>query len=180
MSLWQKSIEMIEYGDVDLFLQGKQPEGHRLDYKLDFPNDLAKTIAAFANTLGGMIILGVDSDKVTNEPIWPPLVGMPGKPGIADRIIQIATETIYPPVRVSVAQIENGYLSGHQIAVIRVDESKEAPHAVDKRRKVYVHERTDNKNDPHVLADIDRIKYLMDRRHGIESRRERLIVSSGQ
>jgi hypothetical protein len=112
---------------------------------------------------------------VSNEPIWPPAAGLPSNPGIADRIIQVATEAIYPPVRVGVSQMENDLLPGHQIAVIRVDESKEAPHAVEKRRKVYVYERTDNKTDPHVLADIDRIKYLLDRRTAIESKRETLI-----
>jgi len=43
--------------------------------------------------------------------------------------------------------MENGRLPGHQIAVVRVDESREAPHAVEKNRKVYVYERTDNKNN---------------------------------
>jgi hypothetical protein len=178
MSLWQKRTGQISFRDVDEFLKARIPEGHRLDYKLHFPNELAKTIAAFANTLGGMIILGVDSDKVTNEPIWPPAVGMPNQPGIADRIIQVATEAIYPPVGVSVSQMENEAMAGHQIAVIFVDESKEAPHAVEKRRKVFVYERTDNKTDPHVLADIDRIRYLLDRRNAIEEKRE-LLVAKG-
>jgi hypothetical protein len=178
MSLWQKRLGQISFLDADGFLKAKIPEGHRLDYKLHFPNDLAKTIAAFGNTLGGMIILGVDSDKVSNEPIWPPVEGMPNNPGIADRIIQVATEAIYPPVRVSVSQMENEALPGHQIAVVFVDESRDAPHAVEKRRKVYVYERTDNKTDPHVLADIDRIRYLLDRRNAIEEKRE-LLMSKG-
>ncbi len=102
MSLWNKPASELTFADLDAFLCAKFEEGHRLDYKLTFPSDLGKTIAAFANTLGGVIILGVDGDKVTNEPIWPPIAGMPSVPGIADRIIQIATEAIYPPVRVSV------------------------------------------------------------------------------
>ncbi len=131
MSLWQKPAAEISFADVDVFLSTKLPEGHRLDYKLQFPNDLAKTIAAFANTLGGTIMLGVDSDKGTNEPVWPPVAGM-STPGVADRVVQIATEAIYPPVRVSVAVVANERLAGHQIAVIRVDESKRS---ASRRRK---------------------------------------------
>ena len=175
MALWQKPAVELTFLDVDAYLKEKIPEGNRLDYKQQFPGDLAKTIAAFANTLGGMIILGVDSDKVTNEPIWPPVIGMPSSAGIADRIIQVSTEAIYPPVRVDVGQMENEVLPGCQIAIVRVDESRDAPHAVEKKRKVFVYERTDNKNDPRVLADIDRIKYLLDRRDAIESKREVLL-----
>jgi hypothetical protein len=64
-----------------------QPEGARLDYKgIAFPKDLSKTIAAFANTLGGLIILGVDADKKTNTPIWPPVAGMPMEAGLSERV----------------------------------------------------------------------------------------------
>jgi hypothetical protein len=175
MSLWQKPIELLAFNDINAFLYSKLTEGHRLDYKLIVPKDLAKTIAAFANTLGGMIVLGVDGDKVTNEPIWPPINGMARDVGIADRIVQIATEAIYPPVRVSVGQVDNELLPGNQIVVIRVDESKDAPHAVEKGRKVFVYDRTDNKNDPHVLSDIDRIRYLLDRRNRIEDVRDSTV-----
>jgi Putative DNA-binding domain len=174
--LWQKQVSELLFSDVDEFLQAKHPEGNRLDYKLTFPNDLAKTIAAFANTLGGIIILGIDCDKVSNEPIWPPTAGMIDTPGTADRIIQIATEAIYPPVRVTVRHMKNDKLpAGHQLVIVRIDESREAPHAVEKKRKVFVYDRSENKNDPHVLADIERIKYLLDRRQAIESKREQSI-----
>ncbi|MDR3618226.1 MAG: ATP-binding protein [Paludisphaera borealis] len=177
MSLWRKDVDDLTSDDVDVFLTGMQPEGYRLDYKLRLPGDLAKTIAAFANTLGGMIILGVAEDHATNRPIWPPTDGMDADPGLANQIIQIATEAIYPPVRVGFRQVENKRLPGKQIAVIRVDESRDAPHAVEKRREIYVYERVVNKTDRYVLADVDRIKHLMERRNVVESTRDATLAS---
>jgi hypothetical protein len=148
-----------------------QPEGMRLDYKVERPNDLAKLIAAFANTLGGLIVLGVDADKTTNQPIWPPQKGMPTKPGIDEAITAIARDAIYPPVRVAISPIiENALLPGHSLAVVRVDESREAPHAVDDGRKIY--ERTGSGNKPYDFARLDRIEYLINRRRRIEDERE--------
>ena len=174
MSLWSKPVAQITFADVDEFCKTMQPEGARLDYKgIDFPKDLAKTIAAFANTLGGLILLGVDADKNSNTPLWPPTVGMPMAAGLSERVIQVAQDAIYPPVRVDVSNIiENDLLPTHAIVVIRVPESREAPHATEKNTRVYVYERTGNKNEPYELADIDRIEHLLNRRRRMVDPRE--------
>jgi predicted HTH transcriptional regulator len=98
VSLWQKSVSELDFSDIDQFCAGKPRENTRLDFKVDFPNNLEKTIAAFANTLGGLILLGVDSDPATNTPIWPPTKGMPSQVGLEERVYQKATAAIYPPV----------------------------------------------------------------------------------
>lgn len=174
MSLWLKSPAAINFADVDAFCQTMQPEGARLDYKgISFPKDLAKTIAAFGNTMGGLILLGVDADKISNKPIWPATEGMPTDVGLQERVYQIAHDAIYPPVRVAVSDaIENPNLPGHVVLVIRVNESREAPHAVEKNRKVYVYERTANKSEPYELADMDRIEHLLRRRSQLVESRE--------
>src|SRR4051794_13333288 len=105
MSLWHKQVLDISFAEIDTFCQTMQPEGMRLDYKVERPTDLAKLIAAFANTLGGLIILGVDANKATNQPFWPPQKGMPTKPGIDEAITAIARDAIYPPVRVAISPI---------------------------------------------------------------------------
>ena len=51
------------YEDVLSFLQEAIPEGVRLDYRRDFPINLEKTIAALANTEGGVILIGVEEDS---------------------------------------------------------------------------------------------------------------------
>jgi hypothetical protein len=174
MSLWHKPASLIEFSDVDVFCQTMQPEGARLDYKgVSFPKDLAKTIAAFANTLGGLIILGVEADTTFNKPIWPPKQGLPAEAGLSERVIQIAQDSIYPPVGIAVSNvIPNDPLPGHVLVVIRVNESREAPHAIDKNRKVYVYDRVENKSEPYELADMDRIQYLLARRQRLVDQRE--------
>lgn len=174
MSLWHKPVSEITFADIDEFCRTMQAEGARLDYKgIAFPKDLAKTIAAFANTMGGLIILGIDADKSTNQPIWPPKQGYPTEAGLSERVVQVAQDGIYPPVRVAVSNvIQNDYLAGTVLLVIRIHESREAPHAIEKNRKVYVYERTDNKNEPYELADMQRIEQLLRRRNVLADARE--------
>jgi hypothetical protein len=50
------------------FLERRIPEDEGLDYKRDMSGDFAKTIAAMANTNGGIIVFGVDEDKATKTP----------------------------------------------------------------------------------------------------------------
>ena len=174
MTLWLKPPSEITFADIDAFCTTMQPEGARLDYKgIAFPKDLAKTIAAFANTMGGLILLGVEADKTTNKPIWPAKAGMSSEPGLQERVYQIAQEAIYPPVRVGVSEaVENPDLPGNVLLVVRVNESREAPHATEKNRKVYVYERTGNKNEPYELADMHRVEHLLRRRSRLVADRE--------
>jgi predicted HTH transcriptional regulator len=139
MSIWHKEIDQITFADVDTFCLAGIAEGTRLDYKVDVPKELAKIVAAFANTLGGMIMLGVDADRTTNKPIWPPTKGMLSKRGIDEQITQICRDNIYPPVQPQISDVlPNEKLPGHVVTVVRVDESREAPHAINNGRHVYV------------------------------------------
>lgn len=54
-----KPLKEVSYQDVLDFCATKTKENEVLDYKEDFPTKLQKTIAAFANTYGGIIIIGV-------------------------------------------------------------------------------------------------------------------------
>lgn len=62
MSLLNKPVAEITFEDVEVFCRQKRKEGPRLDYKREFNDAHVKLICAFANTLGGIIILGVDTD----------------------------------------------------------------------------------------------------------------------
>lgn len=59
--------------------------------------------------------------------------------------------------------------------VVRVDESPQAPHAVEKGTQVVVYERVESVSRRYTFAHIDRIKYLLDRRRQQELDRERYI-----
>src|SRR5271170_2320475 len=120
MSLWNKPIAEITYHDVETFCQQKHKEGPRLDYKQDFNANHCKLICAFANTLGGTIILGVEGDK-NNLPIWPPL-GLSDPNGLEDRIISVARDAIYPPVRPQISNLLTDPITQKSVLVVKVDE----------------------------------------------------------
>ena len=171
MSLWYKQPELIDFNDIEAFLRQGTPEGPRLDYKAEIPKELQKVVAAFANTLGGIIILGVEGDRATNQPIWPPR-GMQKVSGIEERITAICRDNIYPPVRPQLSPvIDNLHAAGTVLTVLRVDESPEAPHAVGG----LIYERTGSQGKPCNLSEIDRIKHLLERRGRIEEQRAALV-----
>src|SRR5215213_5915166 len=104
MSLWHKPLEELDFADVEAFCQQIPPprEGHRLDFKVSMPTHLERLLSAFANTLGGIVILGVEGDA-RNEPIWPPR-GLPDSPGISEQIQQKANQAIYPALEVEISR----------------------------------------------------------------------------
>ncbi len=74
MSLFTKPINEIVIDDVISFCEQGTEEGVRLDYKRDFSGSnenrqIAKVISAFANTYGGILLLGVDEKD--RKPILP-------------------------------------------------------------------------------------------------------------
>jgi hypothetical protein len=176
VSLWYKQIDRITLEDVEAFCRQRHREGLRLDYKREIPRDLNNLVAAFANTSGGLILLGVAADATTNEPVWPPH-GMPADPGIEERITSICQDSIYPPLRPQISPIlANPHAADTVLAVVRVDESPESPHGVDQGTRIYI--RTGSQNRPCHLAHIDRIQHLLNRRQNIEEQREAFIVQA--
>jgi len=68
--LYTKTIERITFEDVVNFCAERHRESTYLDYKRQIDNSLAKTIAAMANTWGGLVIIGVeDEDSRPRHPV---------------------------------------------------------------------------------------------------------------
>ena len=72
MDILNKPITTFTFNDVVSFCQEGHHEGWQIDYKRDWPQDgLSKYFAAFSNTRGGVIIIGVEEDKTTGVPtVW--------------------------------------------------------------------------------------------------------------
>src|SRR4051794_23604519 len=74
-------------------------EGKTCEFKRGLQRDatLARTIAAFANTRGGLLILGVgDSGEILGAP----------RPGITMKhLVRIARTSVAPPVEVEVSEL---------------------------------------------------------------------------
>lgn len=174
MSLWSKDLNQITGADVVSFCDLQEKEGLRLDYKREIPPKLANIVAAFANTRGGLVLLGVKADKVDNIPNRP-LSGMAKDIGIEEKITSMCLSKIYPPVGFEISRVlDNPETPGTGLVVIRVPESPEAPHAIGGK----VYERVNSQNDGSEFiahADIENIRHLLERRANSERLREEEI-----
>ena len=169
--MFHTRIDQIVYEDVEAFCKAF-PEGVRVEYKQEPGNNIPKVISSFANTVGGIWVIGVETDKVTNVPKFP-LAGMVRKAGVEEQLVQSAQTGIYPPITPDVRILDVPGKPDRMLAVVKVSESTEAPHAIENSTKVYI--RNASTTEPYELADIDRIAYFIRRREQPERRREELI-----
>jgi hypothetical protein len=171
--MFNTPIEDIDFEAVESFCALKLKERLDLDYKRGFPSDLAKILCGMANVQGGMVLIGVDEDETTREPIWPP-IGVEGtEDKLQQQVIQIAYDAIYPPVipEVAVCPMAN---QNRSVIVIRVDASN-LLHAVDGRKKIYVRVVDHNRVHPYELANLSQLEWLWNRRSKSVEFRENLI-----
>lgn len=146
------------------------PEGVRVDYKAE-PANIGKVVSSFANTSGGILIIGVRTDT-NNMPILP-LVGYSARAGIEEQITQSCYQGIYPPIVPLVKVIPFPSDPSRVLAIVKVHESIEAPHAIENSTRVYI--RVNSTSDHVALAHIDRIEFLFSRRLNSEERRDKLF-----
>jgi hypothetical protein len=169
--MFHTRIDQITYEDVETFCKAF-PEGVRVEYKQDPGRNIPRVVSSFANTVGGIWVIGVETDKATNLPKFP-LVGMKRRAGVEEQIVQSAQTGIYPPITPDVKVLDVPGNPDQILAVVKVSESIEAPHAIEGSTRVYI--RNASTTDPYELADMDRIEYFIKRREQPEKRREILI-----
>lgn len=125
------------------------PEGKRIEKKRGLPLEakLARTLAAFANTRGGILLLGVDERLG--------IVGAPHPAQCVERLRDVALRRVEPPidVRVDVARVE-----ASPVVWCSVPLSPRRPHAAlrdDETREVVVRDGSSNRAaTPAALARI--------------------------
>lgn len=159
-------LERKTYADVDAFLKESIPEGLRLDYKLKVPKDIERTIAAMANSEGGVIVIGVDEERPTRKPQLPP-VGIE-LAGQAERIQAKAYQAIHEPITaLDIGAIPFPDDVERGVLVVRVHPSERAPHAVDQGRTILRRvgaQAMKESGDLDDRMDLDRIGWLFERR----------------
>jgi hypothetical protein len=157
---------------------GKFSEGLRVEYKRDFDANvrekLPKVISSFANSHGGVLIVGVNA---ANGVPQPPFEGFepPARDELVLTVENICLRNINPPLfpRTTVVPSDVG---NRIFLVIEVEESGEAPHAIENSKRVYV--RTGNAANPYDLADVDLVLDLVQRRKEPLELRDRLEKSA--
>jgi len=154
----------ITFKEIKSFCDQQFSEGLRIEYKREFPQnvDLAKTICAFANSAGGIILIGVEADKVKNVPTN--ILGIPITKGLEERVVSICLSNILPrivpEVRLCPFKTEDG--SERAVLFIRVSASYNPPHMAMQTKEIMV--RYNNRND---RADLQTIEHLMELRKKI-------------
>jgi hypothetical protein len=167
-------IEDISYDHIERFCESQIEEDIDLDYKSAFPNDLDRTLCAFANTQGGLILIGISEEGKSRVPICPPS-GIDDEPDVTrQRILNIAFDAIYPPLEPEVKIIKIPDTSKF-IAFIRVSPSN-LVHAVDRRSRIYIRSKDNNRG--YSLASLQDMRWLLDRRESSISLRNLLIERS--
>lgn len=173
--MFTKPFSEIEFNDIVAFCK-EWPEGVRVEYKRKIPDaeKRRKSVSSFANTLGGFLVIGVETDE--NNMAILPIEGMPGLPGIEERIVESAFTGINPPVTPEVKVYDVPSKTGNIVVLVRVNESPEAPHAIQNSTRVYI--RAGSTTQPYEepgLADIDRIEYMLKRREKPQDLGDRII-----
>ncbi len=170
-------IDTIDYSAVVRFLATGVREGFALEFKSEFPPRFEKFLAAFANTYGGIILIGVNETSTGAAQV--PLKGIELRPGLRERVLQIGLDSVYPPILPEVRVVE--FKSTAELAepdravvVIRVIESDVAPHAVDQRTTVYL--RADNTSKGmERKATLEELEWFLNKRQRSREEKSRLI-----
>jgi hypothetical protein len=153
-------------------------EGLRVEYKSTFDESvkkkLPKIVSSFANSQGGVLIVGVRTDKGIPRP---PFEGFEatGREEYPLTIESICIKGIHPPVFPRTTVVKDGTRT---FLVVEVEESGEAPHAIENSRMVYV--RTGNASEPYDLATVDGIIDLVKRRKEPLEFRNRILANAEQ
>ncbi len=169
--LFTKPKDEITFADVEQFCR-EFPEGVRVEYKQEIKH-IPKIVSSFANTYGGIFILGVEADK-TNNIVKFPIQGIANKPGIEEQIQQSALTGIYPAVipEIIVIDVPN---TDNVVVIIRIDESIHAPHAIEEVTRVYIRVGSITQPYEYKLADMDRLAYMFKRSEDSQAITQQII-----
>ncbi len=153
MKILTTSINEIDFDYVVAFQQEANPEGTQLDYKKTFPDKgLAKIIASFANTRGGVLIIGIEEDSKTGVPIKADGITLDKH---VDRVFQyIGNISPIPKVECHTTNEVNGKV----FVVVRVFEGDETPYYVHNDSNIWV--RTGNVSKPIDIASPEATELL--------------------
>ena len=170
LNLFTGDVEQLRLEDVDAFLALDGPpdsrprEGIRVDYKGDIPDKLGETVAAFSNTYGGLILLGVSE----TEGVPSRRDGFPQdkRDDIKTRLANIICTTVHPRPRFQIGVVPVDASAQKHVAVIRIEEGDYPPYMFTRSGANKIPIRVADKDHP---ADLRTVEALFARRSLFDS-----------
>lgn len=163
MELFSSDLQALSIIDLQEVLGINAPEEQRpaegmmIDYKLKEPGDLAETVAAFANTFGGLIFIGVESKKQKyNVPLALPGASFPGG-DIKARILGKIVSQVSPRPEVDIGVVRPSTGSTDSIVVVRVKEGTWPPYQAVIGDRVRIPLRLQDTNRQATVRDIEQL-----------------------
>jgi len=158
--LFQKETSEITLDDLREKLSDR-PEGFYMEYKgrdtIDDNDTIAKEIAAFANTYGGWLFIGIDTDE-DNKPLLCDPPGVPKEKANSERIQQIAQSHLAPGPYIASVQVPlaEDDPNSDVILGIYIEESGDPP--LIRRRDGRVYRRSGDVSQPvKDRTELDRL-----------------------
>lgn len=137
---------------MDLTDMLRRPEGKTLEFKRDLssPQGFIRTVASFANTAGGTVVVGV-ADRTRD------ILGVADALDLEERAANLITDSIQPRL---LPDIEVISFRGRQLLAVRVYPSASRPHFVRRsglRSGTYVRVGSTNRQaDAQLIAEMQR------------------------
>jgi hypothetical protein len=158
----KKDVSALKIEDLKTLLENEISEGWYIEYKRDVPKlkskkldniKIAKSISSFANTKGGWIFWGIDSDD-KNKPISLNGFDISKYRNFEDQISQIINANISPKPYYHFKKIE--LENNNIILVIKVDESPTPPY-ITSQGVIYQRENNESKpiKDRYIIEKLN-------------------------
>lgn len=177
MSIFSKALSQIVAEDLKELLDAGATETIRLEFKRDPPKkeEIAKKLSSFANTYGGLLIVGAEADSSTGQ--LQALPGVEKQRNYKQTVIQWCADAIIPLIDVDVSPaIAMG--SERFCYVISVRESRLTPHFLNGRKGLYVRSNEFSTLFEAKMANETELRHLLERRTVIEQRRTAIVDRS--
>ena len=154
---------METYKEFDDFYNLREKESEQLDYKQTIANEdgntsgrIEETIAAIANTQGGMIIVGIKTNT-DNIPIEK--TPLDSKKNYSDLLEQKLFSKVYPTPAYKLFRIADPIDSTKCYLVIKVEKSQKAPHILTEDNVIKIRSGSQNKS-----ANLQQIEEMLENR----------------
>jgi hypothetical protein len=146
-----------EFTSMDRSIGDRPREGYLLDYKEDVSDRFLRSVAAFANTFGGLLIVGVT--ELDGRP--DKLAGVFVRGELKTKIASMIAANLFPCPQFEIAECELPTDAERKLSVVRVRETPEICLLAKKGETHPVYVRIEDQSAP---ADASQLRALLDRK----------------